>query len=68
MKIITSVTAFQDAVGMRMSATYSEIDDQTGRIISDNQRFDRVITDQSAQSAAQALIAYATNSLPTDGR
>lgn len=64
MKIITSVTAFNDAVGMRMSATYSEIDDQTGRIISDNQRFDRVITDADARTAAQALITYATESLP----
>lgn len=66
MKIITSVTAFNDAVGMRMSATYSEIDDETGRIISDNNRFDRVITDASARVAAQALIDYATDSLPTE--
>ena len=36
MKIITSVTVFNDAVGMRMSATYSEIDESTGRVISDN--------------------------------
>ncbi len=64
MKIITSVTAFQDAVGMRMSATYSEIDDQTGRIISDNKRFDRVITDSNAKAAATALLAYAGNSIP----
>lgn len=64
MKIITSVTVFNDAVGMRMSATYSEIDDATGRIISDNQRFDRVITDADARADAQGLIAYATDSLP----
>lgn len=64
MKIITSVTAFNDAVGMRMSATYSEIDDQSGRIVSDNQRFDRVITDASARAAASELLQYATESLP----
>lgn len=64
MKIITSVTAFNDAVGMRMSATYSEIDDTTGRIISDNKRFDRVITDSNAKANAQALIDYATGSMP----
>lgn len=64
MKIITSVTAFNDAVGMRMSATYSEIDEATGRVISDNNRFDRVITDADARSAAQELINYATDSLP----
>ena len=64
MKIITSVTAFNDAVGMRMSATYSEIDDQTGRIISDNKRFDRVITDASAKNNAQALLDYAGENIP----
>ena len=64
MKIITSVTAFKDAVGMRMSATYSEIDDATGRVVSDNQRFDRVITDETAMAAATDLLEYAGDSLP----
>ena len=64
MKIITSVTVFNDAVGTRMSATYSEVDDATGRIISDNNRFDRVITDDSAAKAASDLMAYAKASLP----
>ena len=64
MKIITSVTVFNDAIGTRMSATYSEIDEATGRVISDNQRFDRVITDADAKAAAQELINYATDSLP----
>ena len=64
MKIITSVAVFNDAVGMRMSATYSEIDDATGRVISDNNRFDRVITDNTIKTDAQALIEYATGSIP----
>jgi len=64
MKIITSVTVFNDAVGMRMSATYSEIDDQTGRIISDNQRFDRIITDKTVKSSATKLLDYAGESIP----
>ena len=64
MKIITSVTAFNDAVGMRMSATYSEIDDETGRIISDNKRFDRVITDAAVRKNAQALLDYAGENIP----
>lgn len=64
MKIITSVTAFNDAVGMRMSATYSEIDDETGRIISDNNRFDRVITDAAVKKNAQALLEYAGENIP----
>ena len=66
MKIITSVTVFNDAVGMRMSATYSEIDDATGRIISDNKRFDRVITDASVKTSATALMEYATANLPSE--
>lgn len=67
MKIITSVTVFNDAVGMRMSATYSEIDDQTGRIISDNNRFDRVITDADIRSDANMLISYAMQSISQEG-
>lgn len=64
MKIITSVTVFNDAVGMRLSATYSEIDDRTGRVISDNNRYDRVITDSKVKTDANALIDYASGSLP----
>lgn len=59
MKIITSATVFNDAVGMRMSATHSEVDDNTGRVISDNNRFDRVITNDDAKAAAQLLLEYA---------
>ena len=66
MKIVTSATVFNDAVGMRMSATYSEIDEATGRVISDNNRFDRVVTDADAKSAANILIDYATDSLPDE--
>ena len=66
MKIITSATVFNDAVGVRLSATYSEIDETTGHIVSDNQRFDRVITDDTAIEAAAALLNYAKASLPED--
>ena len=65
-KIVTSVTTFNDAVGVRMSVTYSEIDDQTGRIISDNKRYDRVVTDRNVKDASSILFDYATDSLPTD--
>lgn len=59
MKIATSVTVFRDALGMRMSYTYSEIDDETGRIITDNNRGNRIVTDADMISDADALIAYA---------
>lgn len=65
-KVVTSVTTFNDAVGVRMSVTYSEIDDETGRIITDNNRYDRVVTDSSAKSASTTLFEYAQISLPVD--
>ena len=64
MKIVTSATVFNDAVGVRLSATYSEIDDETGRIISDNKRYDRVITDRTIKDCAADLLQYATDNLP----
>ena len=59
MKIVTSVGLFNDAVGKRISITYSEIDDQTGQVISDNKRIDRVVTDQTAIGHANAIAEYA---------
>ena len=59
MKIVTSTTVFGDAIGMRMSITYSEVDETTGKVISDNKRIDRVITEKSARGTANALIEYA---------
>lgn len=59
MKIVTSVGLFNDAVGKRMSITYSEVDDKTGQIISDNKRIDRVVTDKTAIGHANALAEYA---------
>ncbi len=59
MKKVTSVTVFNDAVGLRMSATYSEIDEQTGTIIADNKRIDRVVTDSEAVGSANDLFDYA---------
>lgn len=59
MKIVTSIGLFNDAVGKRISMTYSEVDDQTGQVISDNKRIDRVVTDQTAIGHANALAEYA---------
>ena len=62
MKIVTSVTVFHDAVGLRMSVTYSEVD-ETGQVIADNIRYDRIITDTSMVNNAESLIKYATESI-----
>lgn len=58
MRVVTSVTVWNDAVGKRISITYSEID-ETGKIIADNKRIDRIITDTSAKKLAEDLQAYA---------
>lgn len=63
MKIVTSATVFRDALGMRLSYTFSEVDETTGKIISDNNRANRMITDSDAQNAAEAVLAYANASL-----
>lgn len=59
MKAVTSATVWNDAVGKRISITYSEIDEETGRIIADNKRIDRVVTDESVKSQIDELLAYA---------
>ena len=59
MKIVTSATVFRDALGMRLSYTFSEVDDETGKIISDNNRANRLITDAAAVANAEAIISYA---------
>ena len=59
MKIVTSIGLFNDAVGKRISITYSEVDDQSGQIISDNKRIDRVVTDKTAIGHANAIAEYA---------
>lgn len=59
MKVVTSTTAFNDAIGVRISISYSEIDDQTGQVVSDNKRIDRVVTDSTAIQKIQAVRDYA---------
>lgn len=65
MKVVTSITLFNDAIGLRMSASYSEIDDTTGQVISDNKRIDRVVTDKSAKDANAVLVEYAQGLINT---
>ena len=58
-KQVTSVTVFQAAVGLRMSITYAEIDEETGTVIADNKRVDKVITDNNIKSLVNNLFDYA---------
>ena len=59
MKVVTSITAWNDAIGKRMSITYSEVDESTGKIISDNNREDKVITDKDTKGKIDDLIEIA---------
>lgn len=59
MKTVTSATVWNDAVGMRMSITYSEIDETTGKVTADNKRIDRVITDKNQKSAFNSMLNIA---------
>ena len=63
MKIVTSATVFKDGLGMRLSYTYTEVDDETGRIISDNNRANRLITDSKVVTKANGVLDYAQTSL-----
>lgn len=63
MKTVTSVTVWNDAVGSRVSITYSEVDADTGRVTSDNNRIDRVILDSDAKTAMASLFSYAQKSV-----
>ena len=55
MKKVTSVTFWNDAVGKRLSITYSEIDDATGKIVRDNYRMDRVLVAKDAITACDSI-------------
>lgn len=58
-KTATSVTVWNDAVGKRMSITYSEVDEATGKVISDNNREDKVITDKDEKALIEDLLDLA---------
>lgn len=62
-KIVTSATVFRDSLGMRLSYTYSEVDEESGKIINDNVRGNRMITDASVVTEADDILAYAQQSV-----
>lgn len=59
MKLATGVTIWNDAVGKRMSIMYTEVDEATGKIVSDNNRLDRVITDPNVADDMTAVMQAA---------
>ena len=63
MKAATSVTVWNDAVGKRMSITYSEIDETTGKVIADNNREDKVITAKAEKDLVESLLELAQSKI-----
>jgi len=59
MLVVTSITGWNDSIGKRMSIVYSEVDESTGKVISDNKRTDIVVTDKDAKASIDALIDFA---------
>jgi hypothetical protein len=58
MKVVTSVTIFKDAVGLRLHATYTELDEK-GSVISDNNHVDRVLTQKEMLKHSDSLFVFA---------
>lgn len=58
-RVVTSVTAWNDSVGKRISITYSEIDEVTGKIVKDNARTDRILVDTKAVNACDKVMTLA---------
>jgi hypothetical protein len=52
------VTIFKDAVGLRLHATYTELDEK-GSVISDNNHVDRVLTQKEMLKHSDSLFVFA---------
>ena len=65
MKKATAITFFNDSVGKRMSMVYSEIEEKTSKIVSDNKRTDIVVTDSEVLSAMGTIEKYVQNYIDT---
>ena len=59
MNKVTSITGWNDSVGKRLSITYSEIDETTGKILTDNKRPDIVVTEKAAEELIDGLLSFA---------
>lgn len=56
--IITAVTGFDTETGTRLSCVYSIVD-ENGKVLSQNNRFDRLIMDEELISCVNRLKDYA---------
>lgn len=65
MKVITSFTSHKTAEGTRLSATYSEINEQ-GQIIRSNERFNLVVVDLEIQEAIDLINQFLNDRIPEE--
>ena len=64
-KIITSFTSHKTAEGTRLSATFSEINEQ-GQIIRSNERFNLVVVDSEIQEAIDLINQFLNDRIPEE--
>lgn len=65
MKVITSFTSHKTAEGTRLSATFSEINEQ-GQIIRSNERFNLVVVDSEIQEAIDLITQFLNDRIPEE--
>lgn len=65
MKVITSFTSHKTAEGTRLSATYSEINEE-GKIVKSNERFNLVVIDEELQQAIDDINSFLEARIPTE--
>lgn len=65
MKVITSFTSHKTAEGTRLSATFSEINEQ-GQIIRSNERFNLVVVDSEIQEAIDLINQFLNDRIPEE--
>ena len=63
MKKVTSFTSHTTAEGTRLSATYSEINEQ-GQIVNSNERFNIVVVDEEIQDALDKVDNFLNTMIP----
>ena len=63
MKKVTSFTSHTTAEGTRLSATYSEINEQ-GQIVKSNERFNIVVVDEEIQDALDKVDNFLNTMIP----
>ena len=63
MKRVTSITMHTTAEGQRISFTYSEIDDVTGKLTKQNVRENFIVMDTEVQAHIDAITAHVADRL-----